>query len=547
MGTFDGDVGGSGSSRRASKPHKPARRAEIRVRGEVRGGVGASAAAPRTSSSLSSSAFTAAGRQGRPRRERLPAARTYRSAKAPSVAPPLRGRKQRQHRASHASTASGGSGNRPAPSACAPVSRAPARHRRNRRNDRGEETEQTNRHVLQPAALDLAAIAASSRGAGRFEAAVEIRRRTRRDVATPHGARRRRRGVLPTSAREAVRERLARSRQRPSAASTSAASSSSSAASAAALLSLGVGGDAAPRASPRAPRPSPHLRASLLFALQSVALSRAELTEICVHLRRRRGPPSSPRRRRPRRRIHVDELIDVQVRGLRVLTLDRLRGAVGLDGHAGRGGASAWSSGAPLRAGVVHAGEVGIPALLARRGAARSITPTMSNSSKVRSTAASAATAEGTRAPPPPPSGLIPANRATSATVACFTPSQIRLIVFAAATRVSTACSSGTRGSEKCRGFGDTEGVSPVSATRATEAKTTRPQGSIGHPATNRRGRTLGASWKRLVRRRELADLTRRLVRRASSPSRAGEAACRACCPSVLVGLGRGRARTRAK
>ena len=78
--------------------------------------------------------------------------------------------------------------------------------------------------------------------------------------------------------------------------------------------------------------------------------------------------------------------------------------------------------------------------MLARRGAARSITPTMSNSSKVRSTAASAAaTAEGgsASAASAAASGLIPANRATSATVACFTPSQMQLIVFAAATRVS--------------------------------------------------------------------------------------------------------------
>ena len=80
------------------------------------------------------------------------------------------------------------------------------------------------------------------------------------------------------------------------------------------------------------------------------------------------------------------------------------------------------------------------PDLAARSGAARSSTPTMSNSAKARSPAASSSSSlVGFRcaARSIACSGEMPSSRAMSATVACFTPSQMCAMVRADATRVS--------------------------------------------------------------------------------------------------------------
>ena len=182
---------------------------------------------------------------------------------------------------------------------------------------------------------------------------------------------------LPPRGEEAVRERLARSRQRPSAGfHLGGFLLLLRRLRRRAFLSLGVGGDAALRALRRGRRARLLvLRASFLLALQSVALSRAELAEIRgVHL----CGGSGGRLRLDLgdvvladEVVHVDELVDVQVGGLRVLTLDRLRGAVGLDGHAEALAERLLGHLQTLRfaeLGVVHAGEVEIANLAGEEG-----------------------------------------------------------------------------------------------------------------------------------------------------------------------------------
>mmetsp|Transcript_2118 Transcript_2118/g.8166 ORF Transcript_2118/g.8166 Transcript_2118/m.8166 type:complete len:804 (-) Transcript_2118:1199-3610(-) len=130
-GTFEGDVRRSGSSRRPSNDHSPDSNGgnSACIGRCVDAGSSASAAAPRTSSSLSLSALVAAGsasgnnKGARSGRE----ARTYRSA-SNALCRTSHSFRFRSTRivVTTAATAVGGRGNKPAPRACAQVSRTGA-------------------------------------------------------------------------------------------------------------------------------------------------------------------------------------------------------------------------------------------------------------------------------------------------------------------------------------------------------------------------------------------------------------------------------------